>query len=838
LIGASLDDNIVSFGRVQIVASIDLGIPWPGWNVRSKGAETGGNEMHLKAAVLTVVCCAFLLGFVCTGPAWAQVPHKINYQVRVTDSVTGDPLPGSHHLSLRIYDSATEGSLLWSETKTETADSSGVISTILGSGTAINISFDVPCWLEVEIDDEILSPRREMVSVPYSFHAVNSDSLGGTPSEDYVRYGEAGSITGGMITDGEITDADIAADAAIDPAKIDGTAWTSEDDGDGSGLDADMVDGYHANEFADSGHHHDERYYKEDELNTTGTINEASNPLEWTRLKNVPVGFADGTDDIGGVGDGHSLDAADGYPEDALYVDDDGDVAIGNTMPYAKFEVWGHTDDKAQIRSIHTSGATAVFGGETSVGCVGTHSDHPFCLKTHYIERMRIDTNGNVGIGTDAPERLLHLYAGSAGAITAHSAAKLVIEDNNSALMGFLSPSSTTQGMHFGDQNDESAGWIFYDHPSDKMRFGTASGDQVSILSNGNVGIGADTPGEKLEVNGNVRIEPPGGPGEYPIQIASTNYGYINYTHPLSDPLGLRLQNSNRTWYLIHSPWGDDKFAIYDQTSTSMPIVIDGATDRVGIGTYEPDLDLHVDGRMLVNDTTAYWTTISQNAHTDGTGLVAVGDGTLGYYTPSGSGIAATGQNIGIYARANDSGNDGQAAVSCVLGTGATAKVCYRTTGGTQYKIQGTGGVSTIMSTSGGKKSLMCPESPEAWVEDFGSGEIVGGRCHVDLDPLFLDCVTVNEEHPLKVFVQLTSPLAQQYYVEKGKTGFDVVVVADDAQSAGAAFDYKVVAKWKGYEHIRFEPVEESPAAVQMTKAESGRVSQKHEGLPYLPAGE
>ena len=101
------------------------------------------------------------------------------------------------------------------------------------------------------MDDEILSPRREIVSVPYAFRALDSDSLGGFSCDsfslvghthdEYVSEGEAASITADMIADGEITDSDIAPGAGIDPSKIDGTAWTTENDGSGSGLDADKL---------------------------------------------------------------------------------------------------------------------------------------------------------------------------------------------------------------------------------------------------------------------------------------------------------------------------------------------------------------------------------------------------------------------------------------------------------------------------------------------------------------------------------------------------------------------------------------------------------------------
>jgi hypothetical protein len=44
-----------------------------------------------------------------------------------------------------------------------------------------------------------------------------------------------------------------------------GTVWTSGNDGSGSGLDADLLDGQHASAFASSSHTHDDRYYTESE---------------------------------------------------------------------------------------------------------------------------------------------------------------------------------------------------------------------------------------------------------------------------------------------------------------------------------------------------------------------------------------------------------------------------------------------------------------------------------------------------------------------------------------------------------------------------------------------
>ena len=64
------------------------------------------------------------------------------------------------------------------------------------------------------------------------------------------------SITGAKIANGAITNTHISGSADIDPSKILGTAWTATNDGSGSGLDADKLDGKSSDEFADTIHSH------------------------------------------------------------------------------------------------------------------------------------------------------------------------------------------------------------------------------------------------------------------------------------------------------------------------------------------------------------------------------------------------------------------------------------------------------------------------------------------------------------------------------------------------------------------------------------------------------
>ena len=720
-----------------------------------------------RASVISISILAVLV-MVLFGTASSQVPRKVNYQMRITDSVTGEPEPGPHELVFRVFEEEEGGSALWNETHNVAADTTGVVAVILGSNDPFDIVFDGSMWLEVVVDDETLDPRREIVSVPYAFralesdHAGDADSLGGTHSGDYIVAGDVGVVTSDMIADGS-----------------------------GSGLDADMLDGLNGDAYADSGHDHDDRYYTQDELDIAGSINDAGNPVDWTKLKNVPAGFTDGTDDVGGAGDGHSLDAADGSPVDAVYVDNDGDVGIGTTMPSAQVEVLGSTNLDAQFRSVRSSGATATFGAEVDAGVLGTNSAHPLVFRTDGgSEQMRIDTEGKVGIGTTSPDRLLHVYDGSAGTVTAQAEAEVVIEDNSHTFLGFLSPNTASQGIHFGDADDSAEGWVLYDHANDKLAFGTVDHDRMTIDGSGRVGIGTAAPTTDLEVEA------------------------TSWTDIIT--LGLDTE-ANRLSLQSGSNWA----SLRGGTSYRNDIVIEHATGFVGINETYPDKNLDVSGTArFTGDTTAFHTSFT-NTNSSGTALVAGGNGISGYYLSGGSGLSGTAAKYGIYARADATGNQGQCAVYTYLLQGTkVVRVNYQSSLGTHYKIQGDGLVSTVMGTKAGKKTLVCPESPEAWIEDYGSGTIASGVCHVDLDPLFLDCVTVDKEQPLKVLVTLTSPITNQFYVKKGLTGFDLVVVGEGAEAGEGTFDYKVVGKWKDNESIRFADYEEPPAAVRAIEPE------------------
>ncbi len=90
-------------------------------------------------------------------------------------------------------------------------------------------------------------------------------------------------------------------------------------------------------------------------------------------------------------------------------------------------------------------------------------------------------------------------------------------------------------------------------------------------------------------------------------------------------------------------------------------------------------------------------------------------------------------------------------------------------------------------------------ESPQNWFEDFGSAELVSGMATVMIEPIFAQTVNLSEYH---VFL---TPLGDCPLYVARKTPASFTVEAMGGQSCSIAFDYRLVARRLGYEHIRLE---------------------------------
>jgi len=114
-----------------------------------------------------------LVGFV-TLIFTLAIPRILNYQGKLTDSA-GVAIEGTYTITFSLYSSEIGGSPLWSETQSVVV-SNGIFSTILGIVNPIpdSIDFTSQYWLEITVNDEILTPRERLTSVPYAFSSFQS----------------------------------------------------------------------------------------------------------------------------------------------------------------------------------------------------------------------------------------------------------------------------------------------------------------------------------------------------------------------------------------------------------------------------------------------------------------------------------------------------------------------------------------------------------------------------------------------------------------------------------------------------------------------------------------
>ncbi|HEX5873297.1 MAG TPA: hypothetical protein VFY60_01530 [Pyrinomonadaceae bacterium] len=146
---------------------------------------------------------------------------------------------------------------------------------------------------------------------------------------------------------------------------------------------------------------------------------------------------------------------------------------------------------------------------------LGTSTAHPIIFSTSSAERMRIDANGFVGIGTTNPATPLDLYAPAAIAYAPNSAqaARIRLFNSTSTLNNVFEidlgsfdsnnvPSSRVRLA--GIATDQTPGLTSGDFAIGLRRQGVWF-EAARFTSAGNVGIGTATPAYKLDVAGAIR---------------------------------------------------------------------------------------------------------------------------------------------------------------------------------------------------------------------------------------------------------------------------------------------------------------------------------------------
>ncbi|MFA5928414.1 MAG: tail fiber domain-containing protein, partial [Candidatus Margulisiibacteriota bacterium] len=307
------------------------------------------------------------------------------------------------------------------------------------------------------------------------------------------------------------------------------------------------------------------------------------------------------------AGDGYSLDSVDGSVPDALYVTKNGNVGIGTSTPLSQLHIYA----PGSIGN----GELRVGGDIPNYGIVVTYNQYGGTIGAIYsnmnynnsaaLLKLGVNANnnpnqlvllgnGNIGIGTAAPESKLTVVSnnGTASFVPNDEGTWKIAELFSDATGG---STSSARGLKFGYVAGTKSSAIVGTAENNTggisgLAFLTALGNQdferVRINSAGYVGIGTTAPASRLSVQqaSEVALGSDGAEGIRVYNSAKTSF--------------VQIQMNNRGAELSSSaPGGGVMLPLFLNTSRAgVPPITVSQNGYVGIGMSNPSVHLDVTG--------------------------------------------------------------------------------------------------------------------------------------------------------------------------------------------------------------------------------------------------
>ena len=202
-----------------------------------------------------------------------------------------------------------------------------------------------------------------------------------------------------------------------------------------------------------------------------------------------------------------------------------GNVGIGLSVPEEKLHVNGTVKSLGvTVKSSSTEAnlrlQNSTTGGGTSNGLliqatgndvyINNYENADMYFRTNNTDRIKIENNGNVGIGESSPLGKLHVKSADSGASVNGGHNQVIAENSGNSGMSILSGNTSNGAICFGDNGNNCIGYVNYTHNGNHLDFGANGSEKMRIGSNGHIGMNTTTLTYALNIantSGNMRIK-------------------------------------------------------------------------------------------------------------------------------------------------------------------------------------------------------------------------------------------------------------------------------------------------------------------------------------------
>ena len=519
--------------------------------------------------------------------AWA-VPGRMSYQGHLT-SQGGNELNGTFQMHFELFNDLNYGNLLWQEDQSVEV-LNGNYNVHLGSVTSLDetvfegdqVYLQVSVFHNATSSWETFAPRLSITSSAYAFRTTNADMLEGCTSSDFASATHTHSASD--VNEGYLSPSVYSAKAdLLDEGLLDnGPYGIAQNNRELQAyLNADFLDGKHANDFAPTAHIHDGGDITGGKV-ADGFIDDGiTRDAEVISIVKANDGTGSGVDAdlLDGLHSGsfasdihyhNILNAADGSPAQALYVDSDGEVGLGLTNPRKKMHlsesVSGTSFALKLDNSARESSTGILFSAGGDWGKIAPDRGKGALVyedvstwnrgKFHFLQKtnsdasnpnindsvMTIENDGDVCIGQKNAGNRLHIIDTRDNItfpLKVDNHRWYPLENIGAGILfsiggdnGFFAPNRGKGALIYEGRGNYNRGSFHFLQDSDSNQDVPDMNDSVMTISNnGNVGIATTSPVTKLEVASLARISdvswPSSGEGLELAYDADLNKGYI-----------------------------------------------------------------------------------------------------------------------------------------------------------------------------------------------------------------------------------------------------------------------------------------------------------------------